>query len=234
MESDIDFTTTATIRPEVFRRTLISFEQNLRGVDFSQSTLHLNIDPVPAERRQHWADMVAVADQFFAQVHPHMPATASFPAAVKWCWSRPKTKYFFHLEDDWEIIRPFELSNAVTMLERHSELSCINLRAYMGIQDDRICLSPCLMRTEHAHEMAGRLVLTVNPEKQLRPTTLGNPCGGKHEGFFGVQVPQQPIIRDIGREWLLGSGWRKPATTVQQNGLPVLTDVYFTTWEKVG
>lgn len=216
----IDFTTTATCRPEVLRQTLTSFSENLLGVDMSKSFLHLNIDPVPD--KGDWTTTYEVASSFFAKVHINVPKVASFPAAVKWCWSQPRTRFFFHLEDDWIMKRPIVIDEMIAILLAQADLSCVNLRAYnFPDGDSRICLSPCLMRTEHARVISERLSITANPEKQLRPVAFDNPEGGKHGGFLGMQVPLDVVLKDIGRTWLATSGWKKTKVT------------HFTTWEKV-
>ncbi|MGH7130332.1 MAG: hypothetical protein ACREJO_00085 [Phycisphaerales bacterium] len=42
------FTSTALPRPELFARTIDSFKTNLTGVDWKESTLIINVDPLPA------------------------------------------------------------------------------------------------------------------------------------------------------------------------------------------
>jgi len=218
---NIEYTTTATCRPEVFERTLASFSSKLIGNNFKSSLLHLNVDPVPVANDA--VEVLRVARRYFGSVNCNIPERPSFPAAVRWCWSQPSTDYFFHLEDDWEMTEPFALKDMVELMERHVGLSCVNLRAYVGARskiDTRICLLPGLHRTRDAKVIASRLSLTANPEKQLRPITAENPEGGKQDPFIGTQVPMYPILRDIGREWLSKSGWEKDR------------QVYFTTWRK--
>lgn len=217
---NIAFTTTAMNRPEIFKRTVESFRKNLLGIDWGNTPLYINIDPVPAPviLTKEWVD----ACDFFGFIDPNSPIAPSFPAAVKWCWSQPETEFFIHLEDDWELLRPIHIDELISFLQGSPLLSCVNLRAYnFPPGDDRICLSPCLMRTSHAKVLAKRLCLEANPEKQLRDMTPQNIHGGKHEGFYSMQYPDKPVLRDIGREWLASSGWRK-------------TDpMYFTKWERV-
>lgn len=218
----VDYTTTATCRPELLQRTLESFRELLRGNRFELSTLYLNIDPVP--QPDLVIGEIRVAEQFFGRVVVNSPEEACFPAAVKWCWSQPTTEFFFHLEDDWTMARPFQLEEMIDLLRRRGDLSCVNLRAYPGpLRDERICLCPGLLRTADAKILASRLTTTANPEKQLRPVTEVNPEGGKQYPFIGIQVPQgTPILHDIGRAWLRRSGWKKER------------EVFFTKWTKVG
>lgn len=210
----LEFTTTATCRPEILRRTYESFAANLRGVEMKRSRLFINIDPIPEMDRVD--EVIDVAREFFGDVVAQMPVTPSFPRAVKWCWSQPHHKFFFHLEDDWIMKAPYEIDEMIRLIEGRS---CVNLRAYLFDEhDDRICLSPCLLRQPDAFHMASRMSPHANPEKQLRPVDSNNPHGGKHGNFTGIQTPASPIIWDIGREWLATSGWEKT--------IPV----HFTTW----
>lgn len=190
---------TAMRRPGIIRDTLDSFARNLKGVDLCESTLHLNIDPLPEEGELD--EVVAVADEYFAQVIVNLPAQASFPAAVKWCWSRPSGEFFFSTEDDWVITDPVNVEEMHRLLLSDPTLSCVNLRAYPH-NDDRICLAPGLWRTEHAKLIERRMTTDANPERQLRQADRTNPCGDRHVGFKGIQYPEKIVLRDIGRAWL--------------------------------
>lgn len=214
-----EFTTTGCNRPEVYSRTLISFRDNLTGVDWEKSTMYLNIDSIPKSTgKEHAYRMERVAGALFKRVHVRYTGMPSFPAAVKWCWTRPANEFFFHLEDDWLLTTKINIEDMLRMLMDNPRLSCVNLRAYEGIRDERICLSPCVMRTAHAKVMAERLRDDVNPEQQLRLITPNNPHGGAHHGFIGARYPEQVVLQDIGREWLAKSKFKKEV------------DVRFTKW----
>lgn len=216
---EMEFTTTACCRPEIFRRTLESFTNNLKGVDFENSTIHINIDPLPEGDKRLWHEVYEVAQKYFRVVHPHMPMIASFPKAVKWCWLQPVSGLFFHLEDDWELKTSIHIDEMISLM-LSAKTSAVNLRAYPGIDDDRICLSPCLMLTSAARALSKRMSITANPERQLRAVSDENPEGGKHDGYTSIQYPKDVVLRDIGRVWLMQSGWKKTE------------QVTFTTWER--
>lgn len=216
-----EFTTTATVRPEIFHRTLESFNKNLSAFNMSECTLYMNLDPVPVSTDYAITKMISIAEIYFRKVIVHKPLKASFPVAVKWCWEQPQGRYFFHLEDDWELMVPVHVPSMLKQLDDHPNQSCVNLRAYNWPEgESRICLSPCVMRTLHAKILADRLTTDYNPEKQLRPMSEDNPGGGKHVGFYSQQFPQQVILKDLGRDWMDRSGWRKQKP------------VFFTQWEK--
>jgi hypothetical protein len=217
---NIDFTTTAMGRPEIFRQTLESFHRNLKGINLWEQTLYLNVDPVPPEKQPQVLD---VAADYFKVVKSNSPVKPSFPAAVKWCWSQPTTELFFHLEDDWELVKPVDINTLILPFTfKDKFLTVVNLRAYHWVHlDGRMCLSPGLWRTPHAKVLSQRLRLTANPEKQLRRQSSVNPEGGKHGGYMGrshTKDVNDIVIRDLGREWLLRSGYKKPDS------------MYFTNW----
>lgn len=200
----IDFTTCTVAAPgraELLRRTYRSFEQNLIGVDMPGSRVFLNEDGVLQEdqgacQALFEASNGAMIVVRFSHVH-------SFPAAVRWLWQQPTTRYFLHLEDDWELRRPVNIADLIAPLDADPGLSCVNIRAYNGINDQRICLSPGLWRTEHARVIASRLTDDEDPELQLRQ--------GAADGFRGMQWPtnRTPYIKDLGRAWMAEHGLRK-------------------------
>lgn len=195
----LDFTITAMRRPGILRDTLESFAQNLHGVDLCASTLFINIDPLPEEGDLD--GVLAVADSFFGHVVANLTTEPSFPAAVKWCWSKPQGEIHFHSEDDWQMTDAVDIGGMIRALDADPALSVVNLRAYHH-NDDRICLAPGLWRTAHARAIGTALELDANPELQLRRQSPQNPKGGKHEGYKGMQYPAQIVIHDIGRAWL--------------------------------
>lgn len=203
----IDFTTTATCRPELLNRTYKSFLSKLTGFDLRKSTLYINIDQLPTGANA--GKVVEVAHTYFNSIVVNIPAISSFPTAVQWCLVQPRAKHTFHLEDDWELKMGVDLRKLIALLDNDSGLACVNLRAYATISDDRICLSPGLWRTETAKIIAGRLSAEANPERQLRPKDQTNPYGGKHIGFTGKQYGDRPIITDTGRSWLEGNRLKK-------------------------
>lgn len=206
----LDFTTTATCRPDILCRTYTSFRDNLVGVDLSQSVLFLNIDPIPDVTAAPEVERIAKA--FFGRVMANVAREPNFARAVKWCWLKPGTEFFFHLEDDWVMDRPFDVGELVKHFHKNPRLASVNLRAYdCDPEDTRISLCPGVFRTEHARTIAKRFDYKHNPERQMRSITDTNPCGGRHGEYTGLQVPRNPILKDIGREWLENSGWRKAA-----------------------
>lgn len=194
----LDFTTTATCRPSILSKTYESFLSKLKGFNIDESTLYLNIDQIPVAQADK---VIEAAGTFFKKIIHNIPASPSFPNAVKWCWLQPKNQYFFHLEDDWILEESFDVNELAQFLT-DKRIACVNLRAYTYINDGRICLSPAIWRSEYAKQMADKLVPDHNPERQLWPENITHGHGGKHCGFISLQYPKNPVIKDIGREWL--------------------------------
>jgi hypothetical protein len=175
-------------RPGIFRDTLDSFRGNLRGVDFQDCTLYLNLDPAPAEGDGDAVE--ATAREVFGTVIVNRPAEPCFPAAVKWCWSATGRGVFcVSLEDDWILQKPVEIGDMLAALQADPTLSLVNLRAYRH-SDDRLCLAPGLWRTDHAKAIAAKMRTDANPEMQLRRKRPNNPHGDLHVGYRGLQFPE--------------------------------------------
>lgn len=195
----LEFTTTACCRPELVDKTYTSFQKNLLGVDWKQSTLYLNVDPLPSDKKQEYVKKIA--QLFFGKVVSNEPDEANFCKALKWCWNQPK-KDFFHLEDDWIMTRKVNIEDLFIILNGKKELDMVCLRAYAEISDNRICLSPALIRYDFAAR-SGRLESTKNPEQQLRTIK------GKARQF---PLNSRGIaIKDIGRKWMAGQHYELPS-----------------------
>lgn len=104
---ELEFTTTACVRPEVLDITYYTLNNILADVDTkTEGKLYINIDPVPTADSVLIDEMLCVANEHFSQVvHNIGQPGGSFPRAVSWCFSQPTGKYFFHIEDDWQFYR---------------------------------------------------------------------------------------------------------------------------------
>ena len=214
----LEFTTTATCRPKILETTYASFTTNLLGINFNKSTLYLNIDPIPPKHDPQ--EVVKVAKNFFGEVVVNIPEIPNFCQAVRWCWCQPRGYYFFHLEDDWTLDQKISMDLVKKRLSKGGKWCFgINLRAYKYMHN-RICLSPCLLKTSIAREIALDLNPALNPEKQLRPKSYTNANGGRARRYFNIHYPISEIITDIGRKWLKKAKYERGK------------DINFTTWKK--
>ncbi|MBU2548142.1 MAG: hypothetical protein KKB20_07035 [Proteobacteria bacterium] len=116
----IDVTITATLRPELFDRTLAGFRDNLFGGSFDKAGCRavVNIDPVGPEGATQ-ADVAELVRGYFSKAEIHMPRQAHFGRAFHRVWSAvsEKADWVFHLEEDWEMLRPVDLARMVEILD---------------------------------------------------------------------------------------------------------------------
>jgi hypothetical protein len=210
IEDRICFATTAMLRPELLAKTYESFRQHLQGIDLQKTQLFINIDPAPAAGSA--TAVLDVANQFFGKVTPRLSPAPSFPAAVKWCWQQADTDYLFHLEDDWQLLRPFNVSRAVEVMDAKPNLIQCVLRAYKydlagKYAYDKFVLSPHVSRRSFYQRMGSVMTTDRNPEQQLRLHEAARGCGKE---VNHIQCTNRILVKDIGRQWLHKSGYKRP------------------------
>lgn len=177
---------------------------------------------------------------------------AHFGKAFKYVWEKSKditADFTFHLEDDWELLQPVDLLNLIRIMQKYPNLQILRLNSFSSGQtmtknwnkfipwngvffevpkNERgllgFCGHPCLIRQRFINEVAPKLNPDSNPEKQI---------GGKNKkfkhlfqdpyryGVWGVRG-KGPIVRDIGRKWMIDNGYRKKGSKA-----------YFTEYVKV-
>ena len=212
MPLEIDFTTTAMSRPLIVDRTYSSFSKNLQGIDLKNCRLFINIDPLPPHMKRK--EVIAVARKYFKEVHYNLPKVANFTAAVNWIWSNASSEFIFHLEDDWELVRPVSVSKLMNYFQKNDQLLQIILRAYRYRY--RTCaLSPSIIHRKMYSAVGGNLNIKVNPEAQLRGKKFGikMPSRGSisHKTLIVVypEKIKRIILRDIGRKWINKTKYKK-------------------------
>lgn len=198
----LEFSTTAMVRPKILSRTYSSFCKRLRGVDFSQCTLYLNVDPLPAEDDP--MAVVEMAKRYFGNVVHRIPENPNFTAAVQWCWSQVTGPYVFHLEDDWILRRDIimkEMIKQVTGKYKERRVIQVFLRAYPHLDRRKVCLSPSLLSGDFVRKASEIFDISLNPEIQLR----GDIVTG-----FSINHSKDICVHDIGRVWMRKSGYKRP------------------------
>jgi len=154
----IDVTMTATLRKSIVTKTLLSFRRM-----FTQDhdyTLYINIDPIGEDILPE--EIYLIAKQYFNKVVPNYPKTHGFCTAFKWCIENTTSDVVFHLEDDWELIRPFNINSLVHIMDIHShslgsirlnrgfvilrDMHTIDLKTSMGDQVEKIGMINNLFR----------------------------------------------------------------------------------------
>lgn len=204
----IDITTPATIRPGLLNQTLNSFRTNML-TDAYEYRFIINIDPIGESASAD--DVLEVARSHFKEVIYRKPDVPGFADAVIWCWKQTSSDLVFHLEDDWILLKPIDLSMMLRTMSEFSQYDSFRLskKRVSGPQKrkvvfyEHLSLNPVFIRRMFIQEAIKHMLPTKNPEKQLR---IADPeCGSfikktKH----GIYVEQgtNAIVKDIGREWM--------------------------------
>ena len=232
----IDITTVTVRRAHILERTLTSFIHNLF---ISPNDIHfiLNIDNVGDEDCSI-NDVINTVNSFnFHTVTIFTPDTPSFPTAVKRVWSAVTSDVFFHLEDDWLLLRPIDFNKMQYVMRTEPNLAILRLPIFKTKEDHSknwkwlfprsanntffecpedirqgmgFCGHPSLINKKFLDEVLPMLSDRVDPERLLKgknPKAL--PIVRKwRQGVFS-EPNQPPAIRDIGREWRKEKGYTK-------------------------
>ena len=201
-----EFTTTACCRPEIIERTYQSFSNNLLNVNFSKSILYINIDPIPKNTNPEL--VLDIAKKYFGEVIYNIPKSPNFTNALKWCWSKPKNKYFFHLEDDWILLKSIDINVLVKLI--NNKYVSVLLRGYKKDRNT-IDLAPSLFSTEFANRISKKLNINYNPEEQIR-APIGSDIRISEPTDCTLRYPDEIVIKDIGREWLRNNNIKRNNT----------------------
>ena len=246
----IDVTITATMRSYIFRQTVSSFKKYLFKDDLFKGkppSVIINIDPVGPDPDVRF--VLSVVRQYLSRiVFIRVPGEPSFPKAFKWVWSQTEADFVFHLEDDWELLRPIDLGRMIEVMKSKPDLAALRL-PWKATQADSMknwryffpwngeffecptelkravgfCGHPSLIRGEFVRNTVKLLDPTRNPEKQFHhgdPALLEEVDKWRYGVFARPNEPS--AIRDIGRKWMVANGWRKAGSKA-----------FFTTWEKI-
>jgi len=206
----IDFTTTATARPDILYKTYKSFNNHLKDIDLKNCTLYINIDPVPELVDRN--EVLAVAESFFGVVVANMPAKPNFTAAYNWIWDNAKSDYIFNLEDDWVLIEDISINKLLKIANRSNEIYAVPLRAYSYVYD-KASLSPSLLSRKFYGAVGGNLDISKNPEIQLRGNAFGLELGQDKVYAY----PKHVVVKDIGREWIKNQPFKRPGIKSEFN-----------------
>ena len=222
----LDITTTATIRPELFRWTLQSFTEKL-FVHKKEYRLILNVDPVGEDVDP--MEMVEVGKQFFDNVVYNIPEEPNFAKACKWCWGETSSEFVFHLEDDWTLSKKIFINDMISVMNDNKNMMLLRLPklrlTYLHhceaknkfIDQHKLMLNPGLFRGDLIRKISDKMNTTDNPEKQIR-RVFKLPKYQNAGVYCGIGVGE--YIKHHGREWQKQSHYRK------QKGSN------FITWEK--
>ncbi len=247
----IDICIIATRRPELLERTLNSFKYKLfckegrGGFEESNYRLIINVDPVGEDVSSE--SIVDIARSYFPNVVCRISDIPNFPQAWIWCWLQVKNRYVFHLEEDWELLRPLNFAQMIGIMELNPYL--VHLRLSTWRSEDKLkqwkwflehkngyyqvpndvkgtigfCGHPGLCTDWFVQTCLTYINPSANPEKQIkwRNKELWKHIGDYEYGVF--QEPNSPAsIKDIGRKWMVEHGFQKKGNRE-----------HFIEWEKV-
>jgi hypothetical protein len=240
---DLDVTMTATIRPEIVKRTIQSFHENLLHV--ADYRVIVNVDPVG-----HANSAIEVQDvlrQYCKHVIAFYPRVPNFPAAFKKVWEEATADFVLSLEDDWQLMYPMSLLRMIEILSTYPKLALLRLPFrptgmdsaknwqvffpwngdYFECPTDQrgsigFCGHPSLIKRRFIADILPFLSEDSNPEKQFhaRKSPLMDVVLQWDYGVFGEQGAP-PAVVDIGREWMLKNGFVKRGNKA-----------FFKVWEK--
>jgi len=211
-----DFTTTATNRIDIVEHCYASFHKNLEWVDWNNSTLLINIDPVPLGiNASNFMDMCS---KYFGQVIINIPDKPNYTQAYKWVYRKANSKLIFNLEDDFILTRKVDVRALVEYFNQNKELYSVSLRVYPWHYQS-IPTSPQILHKRFYKIVGEGLDPKINPEVQLRGSKWGLKMPTFREGYGPkisekgklVVYPEQGgdhncIVKDIGREWSKSRG----------------------------
>ncbi len=195
---NINFCTTACVRPELLKQTYKSFNNYLKGVQLKDNELFINIDPVPENNQSKIKEIMDISNYYFKKVIVNKPVTANFTQAVKWCWENANTEFIIHIEDDWVLEDVIDVEKAINNLKVDYKIMQFVFRAY-EYRYKRIVLSPSIIKKQLYKFMAEKLIPSRNPEMQLH--VQGKIRGREAENIL-TYPKEKIIVKDIGRPWL--------------------------------
>ena len=237
----LDITMTAVLRKDILDRTLRSFKENLFR-DFP-CRLIINIDPVGDDKI---IDVMTTALKYF-DCHFNIPEHPNFSKAYKWVFTQAQSEYIFHLEDDWELLKPLKLEDMFSLMNRRKDLATLRLPYRISTERSKnwttffdfdgdvficpsneklsvgFCGHPSLIRKSFMDNCVPFINTDKNPEKQFHygPKPIMNQVLKYNYGVY--QKPyEKEYVKDIGRHWLIKTKWRKQGIKA-----------FFTRWERI-
>lgn len=243
-----DLMCTATLRPELLKRTFDSHIKGLFKHHINKANLIINIDKVGSNNPEKALKEILeyIGHIPFNKVSMNISDKPMFSKAFCWCLSQLTTEFTFNLEEDWELLHWFDFEDMLMLFEEDPELMHLRLSQFKSTGDDTMKTwnkfikwngeyfeippnlrgllgfagHPSLNRTAFFNFFKLILNPLSNPEKQMK---------GNHpillNSKFGVYHPKKatpPAVIDIGRDWMRKNGYQKKGIKA-----------FFTTWEKI-
>jgi hypothetical protein len=233
MPENFDITMTATVRPDILQQTLHTFVAGLFK-NTSNFRLIINIDPV-GDNDYSPQDVLQVAQKYFQNVKYNIPDEPDFAKAFIWTWKQTTTRYVFHLEDDWALLRPVFWATLIRLMDHLADVAILRL-PFTDAEEDRakqwdkwypwngyffecpleirggLAYSghPSIIRHTWLRQILPLLNDKGCPEKQIKHHNplVNNILLRWRYGVFQRQGEKRAIL-DIGRKWRTDHGYAK-------------------------
>jgi len=248
MNDKFDIMMTATLRPDLIKRTFDSFIKNLFGDAITNAKLIMNIDMVgsktPDKTFHEILNYLETIPFYIKNIS--VSQTPSFSKAFCRCLGQLSSPYTFNLEEDWEMVKPLSFSNMIDLFKQDNDLVHLRLSSFKSTGESTMKVwnkhikwngaffeipenlrgtigwagHPSLNKTSFLLYFAAILRPDSNPEKQIKGNYIQ--ILKSNFGVFQPKGPCPPIIQDIGRKWMTDNGYQKKGIKA-----------FFTEWEKI-
>lgn len=248
MIPDFDIMTTATLRPELLKKTYDSHIKNLFKEHIKKARLVINIDCAgcPKKRIDKGLNEIfkIIGDIPFKKTTVRVSYKPSFSKAFYWCLHNLKNDLTFILEDDWQLNRKTDFEKMVSLVQEDLLLVHLRISHFWSNKEGRMkCWNkfieyngeyfevpqnlrgtigfaghPSLNKTFFLNYWKDRINPNSNPEKQIK----GNDptLQGSKFGVFHPQYNTKPAEVDLGRKWMVEN-------QIKKKGIKA----FFTEWE---
>lgn len=132
-----DITCTATLRPELLRRTFESHKKYLFGESIHCARLIINVDLVGVDDQDQGRKALSEIFDFihgmnFYTVKWNIGQPGNFAKAWFWCMDQldPKKEFFFNLEEDWELIEPIDFQKMAALMKLDPYIAHLRLSQF--------------------------------------------------------------------------------------------------------
>lgn len=209
----MEFTTTATLRPELLDMTYSSINKVLTDVDMkTEGVLYINIDPVPNASEQVIQQELETARAHFSEVHHRVGCDGgNYSQAQSWLFQQPQGDYFLNIEDDWLFEGRLSVQECIDKIEHAVEpniLQCVfKLPKPKQVSTfNRAYLTPSLYKTSTIQSIIEQHPIPAheNPERWL--WELKEP---KELVDYNIVCIDGINCRDNGRDWMNKQGFSK-------------------------
>lgn len=202
----LQFSTCAMCRPEILEETYRSWTNKMKGISYKDSTLFIDVAPIPPEDIMKREMVVEVAKAYFGNVITNLPSERNFFRAMKWCWSEASADYLFHLEDDWRLEKEFHIDELFSIMKNNPKIMQVSVRHHPS--DWRgVTFCPGLLKKIYYKTFAEKFLdkkdekvymsYEANPEAFMRRIQWD--VGISYEN--AVLYPNEIIVSDIGEKW---------------------------------